>query len=423
MLNRYIGKKTALLDRILEVTSSRAAPGALVCDIFSGTLAVSLAMKQEGYRVATNDINYLSAVYGRAFLLSSDVPAVSVNDLVPSRDRRDSRDEAVELLTGLHGSPGYRFVENGVRDRYLDLLSVLAFLGRQTTRGLPKRYRRSDFFDHYCEAGEKSHFVSSRGREGRRRFFTPDNARRLDAVLNRLRYWRVEGYCDETIMSVLLASLIDGIEKVSNTQGTYHDFPRTTYDARALKPLRLVPPAYDGLLGQRADHIMGVAEDSLEFIRKVPKHDVLYIDPPYNFRQYSAYYFLPNVIGRYPEYQDPGSYFGAVKYVRGQNPEHDFTSTFCSAPKFVDSLKALIARARTKTVILSYFDGRNHWNEFKAESNGRGYAMIAELFNSDLFAAGSCEVVPITRRNYQSYGGFKAKDVLEYLFIADKADL
>ena len=194
------------------------------------------------------------------------------------------------------------------------------------------------------------------------------------------------------------------------------------YDPRALRPLKLQPPALDGLLdAPERDHLVGEEEDSLEFIERVPAHKVLYIDPPYNFRQYTAYYFLPNVLCRYPSLHDPGAYFNRIAYVRGQNPDDDFVSTFCKPGKFIDSLRSLIERAQTETIVLSYFDGRNHWNHFKTESNGEGYRRLRSFFMEAIFRKGSLRVRPVKRLNYQSYGGYKARNINEYLFIAEKS--
>ncbi len=167
--------------------------------------------------------------------------------------------------------------------------------------------------------------------------------------------------------------------------------------------------------------MLGTELDSLDFVAQVPPHDLLYVDPPYNFRQYTAYYFLPNMLCRYPGLADPDTYFGAIQYVRGQNMTEDYASTFSKANSFLDSLRTLIARARAKTIVLSYFDGRNHWNEFKATPNGEGLRRLSAFFNdSTLFREGSFETVPITRLNYQSYGGYRAREVLEYIFVAEK---
>ena len=66
--------------------------------------------------------------------------------------------------------------------------------------------------------------------------------------------------------------------------------------------------------------MLGVERDSLDWVREVPHHKVLYLDPPYNFRQYTAYYFLLNVLARYVDIDDLEAYFAGVRYVRGQNP-------------------------------------------------------------------------------------------------------
>jgi adenine-specific DNA methylase len=408
MLTRYLGNKTELLPAILSAVDRHARPGALVCDAFAGTLAVSLALKRRGFRVAANDINLLSAVYGRAYLLPSEIPAVALADLVDDAD--DLRAQANAGVRALEGKPGFAFLRDHAA-AYIDFIALLHALG-----AAPPGPRR-DIYDHYCEGGARSEFVSSRGRRGRRRFFSEDNARRIDAMLGQLRAWRPR--LPDPLYSLLLCTLLDAVERVANTQGTYHDFPREEWDPRALRPIRLAPPPLDDLVcgGQ---HIVG-CEDSLEFIRKVPPHDVLYIDPPYNFRQYTAYYFLPNLICRYCDVENLDAYFAGVRYVRGQNPADDFTSPFCSKDRFLDALATLIGRARARTVVLSYFDGRNHWNEFKADGNGVGYRKLADFFSSSRFVRGSLEIVPIARQNYQSYGGYKARQVQEFLFIARKA--
>ena len=49
-----------------------------------------------------------------------------------------------------------------------------------------------------------------------------------------------------------------------------------------------------------------------------------------------------------------------------------------------------------------------------------GFDKVESLFSGPLFAARSSTVIPIKRLNYQSYGGFKAKEVDEYLFVGTR---
>src|SRR5690606_15514781 len=104
------------------------------------------------------------------------------------------------------------------------LVVLIRFLNQCRSDDLPVAYRRTDFFDAYCEDGANSRFVSSRGSEGNRRFFTPKNASRIDDVLNRLRFWNLEGITGPEELAILLAVTLRAVERVANTQGTFHDF-------------------------------------------------------------------------------------------------------------------------------------------------------------------------------------------------------
>jgi adenine-specific DNA-methyltransferase len=172
-------------------------------------------------------------------------------------------------------------------------------------------------------------------------------------------------------------------------------------------------------LHSKRRHI-AACEDSLKYIEKVPEHDVLYIDPPYNFRQYTAYYHLPNFFVLYPDIEDLDGYLSELEFVRGQNMSDDFTSPFSNRDQFLPALKELIEGAKCQHVILSYFDGANHWNQFLAEDNSTGYQMIERFFKSPLFRSGSFKVIPVDRMNYQSQNGYGAKKVTEYLFVAER---
>jgi adenine-specific DNA-methyltransferase len=390
MIQRYLGNKSPLVGDIASIVGELARPGELIFDAFSGTLAVSLALKARGYRVAANDVNFFSWIYAQAYLGRASLPAPE-REVAPLKTR--SRRDAWHCLLS-------------------DLVSPYK-------RCIPRKVRRTDVFDHYCEAGANSAFKSSRGQTGRRRFFSADNALLIDRSLSRLRWWYHSGAIGDTTRCILTASLLDATERISNTQGTYHDFPRAYFDPRALKVLTLVSPDPAQFVGP-ISRWFGKAEDSLEFVSKVPRHEVLYLDPPYNFRQYSSYYFMLNLLARYPEIDNLDEYFANIQYVRGQNMEDDFSSSFCSSSGFLPSLETLVKRAKTKYVLLSYFDGRNHWGHFKSGADDEGRRSLELLFSSELFVPKSMKCVPVTRLNYQSYGGYKARPVQEFLFVAEK---
>lgn len=387
LIQRYLGNKSSIAPDIVALVRSLSEPGDTVVDAFSGSLAATFAMRQAGLRVVPNDINHFSWLFATAFLTGSQ-------PIGPN---------------GRLGSPG---------ERHQQWRALADELVAPVGHGDAASIFRTDIYDHYCEEGGKSSFLSARGRSGRRRFFSADNAATIDRALSRIRFWWRNGRIDQRTRCILSAMLISGVERVSNTQGTYHDFPREFIDTRALRPLKIEVPPDEIFLGPESP-LIGRAEDSLDFVRRAPAHRVLYLDPPYNFRQYTSYYFMLNLLSKHAEVDDLDEFFSELEYVRGQNMADDFKSTFCSKKAFMPSLRTIIERADTEHVVISYFDGRNHWGSFKsehAESDGR--KTIEEFLASDLFEAGSARCIPVDRLNYQSYGGFKAKKVSEYLFTA-----
>jgi adenine-specific DNA methylase len=389
LIQRYLGNKSTIADDIVTVIRRLAEPGDVVFDAFSGSLAASFAMRQAGLSVIVNDINHFSWLFATAFMGGSQPFAPNGRWANTTERRQQWHALADNLIAPIRVGEDIDF--------------------------------RTDIFDHYCEAGTLSAFESARGRSGRRRFFSAENAVTIDRALSRLRGWWRTGQIDQRTRCVLAAMLITGVEKVSNTQGTYHDFPREFTDSRALRPLRITVPPDEIFIGPISPMI-GREMDSLEFAKTAPLHRVLYLDPPYNFRQYTSYYFMLNMLSKHAEIDDLDAYFAGVEFVRGQNMVDDFKSSFCSKSAFIPSLKTLIERAQTDYVVISYFDGRNHWGSFKSDQADSAGRETMELFlDSDLFEPGTASCIPIERLNYQSYGGFKAKTVSEFLFTARKA--
>ena len=85
---KYIGSKRVLLTQIATAISGRLPDGGLVCDLFSGTARVGHALKKQGFRVWSNDVN----AYAHA-LATTYVQA--------DRERWETQAEAV--LTELRG--------------------------------------------------------------------------------------------------------------------------------------------------------------------------------------------------------------------------------------------------------------------------------------------------------------------------------
>jgi len=419
VIQRYLGNKNSIIESIITEVQKLCKPGDLICDIFSGTLSVSMALKRNGFSVVSNDINKFSYSFGVAYIKNNTIPHFDLKSL--AIDEAKSSLGVDDILFNLKDKEGFSFLEEKKNYMaYKKLAVLLHYLNHVTTSELPRKHKNTFFFDTYTPDGKNSYYKSLRGTSGKRQFFTPENGKRIDLILNKISEWKHEGLLNEIQYSLLVSILAESLEKVSNTQGTFHDFPRGAYDSRALKRLFLRLPPFDEVISTKHKHIIGKERDSLEFIKEVPPHKLIYIDPPYNFRQYTSYYFMLNLICDYCEMASPKMYFNNVEFVRGQNLEKDFKSTFCQNHLFIPSLEQLIADAKTDFVIMSYFNGRNHSNNKIPMKDENGIDKITSLFKSKMFVKGSFKMKPIKRMNYQSFNGHKAQELNEYLFIAKK---
>ena len=418
MIQRYLGNKNSIADHIMREVDRFCQPGDIVCDIFSGTISMSMALKKRGYRVISNDISIFSYHYANCYLRNNTIPDFDLGVL--GIDGSNYEKIAEETIETKKEENGYSFLEEQRQYAlYKKLVIVLLYLERISDKDIEKKYQAHYFYNTYTENGNNSFFRSLRGTVGHRRFFTPSNGHRIDTILNKIREWNDNHLLSDVQYSLLISILCESIEKISNTQGTYHDFQRDTYDERALHDLNLRIPPFDDVISTQNEHIIGKAQDSLRFIKKVPSHKLLYLDPPYNFRQYTSYYFMLNLICSYCTIKNLNLYFKNVQFVRGQNMDDDFDSTFCKSDKFIGSLQQLIKDAKTQYVIMSYYDGRNHENKGTHRAD-KGIASIIDLFGSNMFKAGSFEQLAFERTNYQSFQGHTADKCKEYLFIAEK---
>jgi len=124
----------------------------------------------------------------------------------------------------------------------------------------------------------------------RRQFFTRDNASKIAGGWRMIKRWDSEGLITRREKKILLASLINSADEVANTAGTYYAYLKN-FDRKAIKPY-----SFKWLSPSRGKHAgTAIYGDALESL-KGKKYDVLYLDPPYNHRDYARYYHLPESI-------------------------------------------------------------------------------------------------------------------------------
>ena len=172
-----------------------------------------------------------------------------------------------------------------------------------------------------------------------RNYFTDSNGKRCDAIRLELNRLRESGEIDEGTYYWYLASLINSIDKYANTASVYGAFLKHIKKS-AQKDFELeLLPIIDGNKGKVYN------EDINQLVKNI-KGDVLYLDPPYNARQYCANYHVLETIAKYDN-----------PVLNGKTGLRDYKtqkSLFCSAKTVASTFEDLIANAQFKYIFLSY---------------------------------------------------------------------
>ena len=287
---RYIGNKTNLLKNINQVIKDNCDGNEKVfCDLFSGTSSVARFFKNR-YKIISNDILYFSYVLQRDTITNNEIP------------------DFEKLKNKLN-------VEN-----VLDYLETININRKKYKTFIYDNYSPND----NCE----------------RMYLTPENAKRIDYIRTTIEKWKKENLIKENEYFYLLATLIEGVPFVSNITGTYGAYLKD-WDKRAFKKFEMIRL---NVVNNNEENEC-YREDANELIKKV-SGDILYIDPPYNSRQYLPNYHLLETIARYDEPKINGK-TGIRTYTEEK-------SNYCIKSKVYDELEELIKNAKFKHIIMSY---------------------------------------------------------------------
>jgi len=176
------------------------------------------------------------------------------------------------------------------------------------------------------------------GSGSKRQYFTDYNGQKIDTIRAKIEEWKTLGLIDDNIYYFLLASLLESADKVANTASVYGAFLKHIKKP-ASKDLVLISADFTETLNSHRVY----NEDSNELIKRI-SGDILYLDPPYNQRQYSANYHMLNTISLYDEFEPKGK-TGLREYIR---------SNYCKKAEVHKSFEELIANAKFKYIFLSY---------------------------------------------------------------------
>lgn len=240
-------------------------------------------------------------------------------------------------------------------------------------------------YKNYCAGG-------GRGRQ----YFSDENGKRIDAVRRKIEAWRQSGRAGDDLYFLLLASLLESADAVANTASVYGAFLKHLKKS-AQKPLIIKSASFDENDNEHAVF----NRDAGDLIGEI-SGDVLYLDPPYNGRQYGSNYHLLNTIAEYKEFMPSGK-TGLRSYER---------SLYCQKGAVAAAFENLIKNARFEFIFLSY-NNEGLMSEAEVERIMKKYGRY-DLATTDYrrFKADKTE-----NRNH------KAAATVEYLHILEKSRL
>lgn len=196
--------------------------------------------------------------------------------------------------------------------------------------------------------------------------------------------------------AILITSLLYAMDKIANTVGHYDAYRKNVNFEKNLVLNVLLPE--ETINYNNACYNL----DSNELIKRI-KGDLLYLDPPYNSRQYcDAYHLLENVA----RWEKPEVYGIARKMDRTS-----LKSDYCMI-KATKAFEELIENADTKYILLSY-------NNMSNKGNDRSNAKISD---EDIIRILSKKgKVSIFESDYKSFSTGKSniKDNKERVFLCE----
>jgi len=307
---RYIGAKNKLSDHILNNIQDLVGKGSHIVDLMCGTGQVSLSLRKQGYQVTAVDLMTYSLHHANVQLKINRPPAFA--GLLKKHPEIVAFKENPNNLFGIS--------DYGAVQSYLNNLKP----------------QHGYFWKECSPAGTPSNG------EQPRKYFTADNAGKIDTIRQQIEQWRQAGEITDIENSLLIHDLIMAANDIANIAGTYGHF-LSKIISRANDPITLKPSIFS--LNKNIENhsvIQGYAEE----ISRSIKADLCYIDPPYMKRQYAANYHILETIARGDKPEAVG--------VSGLRPWRDQYSNFCSKVHIRDSFRKIFSNMECTHFLISY---------------------------------------------------------------------
>lgn len=276
-------------------------------------------------------MNYIGSKHKLADFIKSNVRSVVAGDM---------KDMVFCDLFAGTGSVGRNF-KGDVRSVIANDVEFYSYVLLENYIG---NHRELDYESRLLQLNElsgQSGFISqyySEGGKGGRLYFSEANGNKIDAARLQIEIWKNSGEISENLYYFLLASLIESADKVANTASVYGAFLKKL-KASAVREMVILPACFE----ITENHHQIFNRDANILLPEL-KGDILYLDPPYNHRQYGSNYHILNTIAKYDIFVPKGK-----TGVRGY-----FKSNYCKKNKVKKSFEKLIGDANFRYIFLSY---------------------------------------------------------------------
>ncbi len=230
-------------------------------------------------------------------------------------------------------------------------------------------------------------------------FFSAADCRKIGFIREDIEKRYNAGEINARERAILITSLLYAMDKIANTCGHYDAYIKgATFE----KHLELTLPLASN---ENNQNNQCYNEDANKLVERI-EADLVYIDPPYNSRQYcDAYHLLENVA----RWEKPAVTGVALKMDRSKLKSDYCTSS--AAKAFED----LVSKIKAKYILLSY-------NNMAEKGNGRSNAKISD---DDIMRILSRKgKVKVFSEKYKAFSAGKSdiKDNEERLFLCECYD-
>lgn len=310
---RFIGNKESLAPKIYQIIKQHCIIDSSsiqsFCDMFAGSASVGKFFKNQGFSVYSCDMLYFSYCLQKAYIENSQIP--TFNNL-----KNILNIQQINKRNSLFANE---------QDFYQKVLHFLNSLN-----GI-----KGFIYQSYAPNGSKDLAQP-------RMYFSDDNAQKIDAIRMQIEIWKEREQINDYEYFILLATLIESVSFFANVAGVYAAFCKK-WDKRALKPFALKEIEF---IVNNKKHFCFYG-NSTEIFSNINKHfDILYLDPPYNHRQYAPNYHLIETIAKYDNPK--------IKGIAGLREWKNQKSAFCNAKSALVELESIAKYQNYRNLVLSY---------------------------------------------------------------------